>query len=222
MPRLDHKSCWCGEAARRYEGGESACEIARSLGRPNTTIYSALRAHGVPRRPRPGGACDPWPWRRMSTEERFWRHTEPEPMSGCWLWTGQVFVRRDGPRAIFALGGKLVPAARVAYRLARGVDPGDLFVCHKCDNGLCVAPSHLFLGTATDNNHDMRAKGRHAYGERHWTRLYPGRLKLTPDLVRDIRRRSATEKAGVIANDFGVSRGLVRLVATGKRWAHVK
>lgn len=84
-------------------------------------------------------------------------NVSPEPMTGCWLWTGRV--NKDG-YGVTSLKGKHYMAHRLAWQELRGNIPQGLCVCHKCDTAECVNPDHLWLGTLKQNNHDMIRKGR--------------------------------------------------------------
>ena len=90
---------------------------------------------------------------------RLSKHIIPEPMSGCHLWIGAVAGWGYGSTRI---GGKNMRAHRAVWELTNGPIPHGLWVLHRCDNPLCVNPTHLFLGTHTDNMRDAVHKGRHA------------------------------------------------------------
>jgi hypothetical protein len=90
--------------------------------------------------------------------ERFWVHVQKvENEDACWEWTS----RRDYKGYGRWLRGTL--AHRASFEFENGPIPKGLEVCHRCDNPLCVRPSHLFLGTHADNIRDMIAKGRAAF-----------------------------------------------------------
>jgi hypothetical protein len=74
----------------------------------------------------------------------------------CWIWKGSVGSHGYG---LFYSSAKSFTAHRFAWTLAHGAITKP-YICHRCDNRLCVNPNHLFEGTATDNNDDMTRKGR--------------------------------------------------------------
>jgi hypothetical protein len=95
---------------------------------------------------------------RPTPEERFWRHVEKgSSPAGCWLWRGNI---SGSGRASFFLNKRCVAASRFSWELRNGPIAEGLLACHKCDNPICVNPSHLFLGTTLDNAVDKLQKNR--------------------------------------------------------------
>lgn len=88
-------------------------------------------------------------------EERFWPKVDRRGPDECWPWLAQRQQRR-GNYGRF----RDRMAHRVAYELHYGVAPGELMVCHTCDNPPCVNPAHLWLGSAAENVEDCIRKGR--------------------------------------------------------------
>ena len=85
-------------------------------------------------------------------------------------------------------------ASRVMFSLTKGAIPNGLFVMHTCDNGACVNPSHLWLGTQKDNIQDCVRKYR------RWN------SKLIREQILEIRRLG---KSGVsshlLAKQFNIT-----------------
>lgn len=95
-------------------------------------------------------------WRLL----RFWsrvREVVPKSNVNCWEWTG--IIGTDG-YGIAKVDGLSIGAHRLSWTMNRGDIPTGLCVLHRCDNPTCVRPSHLFLGTKSDNSRDALAKGR--------------------------------------------------------------
>lgn len=162
----------------------------------------------------------------------------------CWLWTGGRYTSGYGIFGLGARGAGTKGAHVVAWELANSQTvPNGLWVLHKCDNKLCVRPTHLFTGTPSDNEQDMIQKGRAAWqtdptfsyqrrGDTHWMRSQPERVprgearsqaKLTDQGVREIRLRCAAgESKASLARTFNVSEGLIRSVVFRRCWKHVR
>lgn len=92
----------------------------------------------------------------MKPVNRFEKFVMPA-VDGCHYWIGAISNRGRGR---FSYNGVNCLAPRIAYEFYKGVIPDGLFVCHSCDNGLCVNPDHLFLGTNQDNINDKVKRGR--------------------------------------------------------------
>ena len=102
---------------------------------------------------------------------------------------------------------------RIAYALGNGCTPGQLLVCHRCDNTRCCNPAHLFLGTYADNMADMCAKGRSGVGEVN------SRAKLTESLVQAIL--NSDEPRSALADHYGVTRATIDKILRGETWKHI-
>jgi hypothetical protein len=129
------------------------------------TIFDGFPMHTLKR-----GHCG---CQSPTSEERLVSFLKLNESSGCWEFTGSLNNNGYGQ---FGLNGKLVYAHRLAWMLWREEELGKFCVLHRCDNGRCCNPNHLFLGTIADNNRDCREKGRHGtWGKSpvNWRVLHP-------------------------------------------------
>lgn len=152
---------------------------------------------------------------------RFWYGVEtPDGKDACWPWVLGRFTSGYGQ---FRIGKKKHRAHRVAYAVTYR-DPGDLLVCHSCDNPICCRPSHLFLGTHEDNARDRDEKGRGIRGRKRPEAGSPGERNpaaiLTETEVRSIRRRHAKGGATYadLAERHGVAASTVAAIIQRKTW----
>lgn len=161
--------------------------------------------------------------KRRPTIDRFLAMVDTcdNPTDRCWLWTGSRNAKGYGN----FWGGdryengrtKTVLAHRWSYEYAIGPIPDGLNVLHRCDTPACVRPSHLFVGSQSDNMLDMFAKGRGnaARGSNH------PRAKLTESDVAEVRAqyaRGATKAS--LSRRFGVHERQIGRIVDGASWVH--
>ena len=130
------------------------------------------------------------------TPERFMERFQPEPNSGCWIWTGTL---HDCGYGLLSVDGRRQYAHRYSYVLHVGPISFGQHICHRCDNTFCVNPDHLFAGSAGDNIRDAKRKGRLA-AQRNpalWSAVHGPRIAaVSADPVRRAKRQQLREAAG--------------------------
>jgi predicted XRE-type DNA-binding protein len=150
------------------------------------------------------------PHKRSSVSERFWSKVVRGLPDECWKWNA---ARHSDGYGWFVVTDRPEKAHRVAYQLAVSEIPNGMWVLHKCDNPLCVNPSHLYLGTVKDNSRDAVERNRTAHGERSKS------SKLKEAEVHEIRRlRKQGVKQSVIAGQFGISQSHISGIESRRFW----
>src|SRR4051812_35687163 len=85
-------------------------------------------------------------------EELLYNKIFPEPMSGCWLWTGALNYNGYGTYSWAEEDGRHTYLAhRLVYIIERGPIPDGLQLDHLCRLRCCVNPDHLEPVTSGEN-----------------------------------------------------------------------
>ena len=152
----------------------------------------------------------------ISDYERFISKVKVGTPEECWEFTGGI---NSTGRGIFTYNGKSIHAHRMSYIFHCGLIPAGMWVLHHCDNGKCVNPHHLFLGSAKDNVQDCVSKGRKVTlrGEDD------PKSKLNNEKVLKIIElyKSGKYYQHELGTMFGVSRSTILSILQGDNWKSV-
>ena len=160
-------------------------------------------------------------WDEATEEERtlhirdYYEKNVIRNETGCWDWKKKCktdkYVRMN-----YCRNQPKLSAHIYSWIIHNGQIPPGMLVCHKCDNGRCTNPEHLFLGSHRENVNDMIAKYRHCHGESH------GCSKLTSEQVKQIKELCKSNVSSVkIAKEFNVSKTSVLRIKNSVTWKHV-
>lgn len=169
----------------------------------------------------------------MNRTELFMAKVNVHPGNMCWNWAG---ARSGSGYGQFWDGKRKIQAhwflldSQKAAALKR---PG-MEACHSCDNRLCVRPSHIFIGTRSDNEKDKISKGRHnpmaaragCLAMLKVRRLHRGESNHASKLTEEQARKAKAcprvrGAASSLAKKLGVSLTVVCDIRDGKRWKHL-
>jgi hypothetical protein len=92
----------------------------------------------------------------MPIGQRLWSKAIPDANTGCLVWGG---AKTGAGYGEIWWAGKVQGAHRLACTLANGPIPEGQVVRHRCNNTLCIRPSHLAAGTYRENLADTPERG---------------------------------------------------------------
>lgn len=189
---------------------------------------------GTKKERRDTGGCGTWiktipiPEMTSGLIAKFWSRVDIQGPDDCWPWQLKCGGTYSTYGNFNVTRSQSVRTNRMAYYLTHGVDPGELRVCHSCDNPPCCNPAHLWLGTTLDNSRDMVAKGRGVqpkYGPRISKLPKTPRVRVyqfTRAQVREIREIVAQGPRGTasrVAEIYGTDPGTISQIVNRKvRW----
>ena len=158
---------------------------------------------------------------KVSIAKRLQKYSARNHETGCLEWHGYKDIYGYGVLLVSTDGTKKNKKAhRLSYEQTFGeIEVGKL-VCHRCDVRNCIEPTHMYLGTAADNNKDMMLKGRYRSGKQDNNGEKNPNAKLTikqVDSIKVLFQYGITQK--LIANSLSLHRSTIQRIASGKNWS---
>ena len=144
----------------------------------------------------------------------------------CWKWLGSKNNRGYGKFGLHP--HKMIYAHRFSYELFIGAIPGPYdrriqnnLICHHCDNPPCVRPSHLFLGTQSDNLSEVFIKGRRPVQIPPSGEANPF-AKITAVQAEEIRRRYNEFDAPIkiLASEYGIGTSTIWRIINNQSYSN--
>jgi len=152
---------------------------------------------------------------KHSIIDRFWKYTNKGKKDECWEWQGSTMLHGGYGQLSIGFNRSPIKAHRLSYMIHYGEIPKNLFICHKCNNPLCVNPNHIYAGTPNDNWKDTINSGN-AYKFINLGGEQCRAHKLTNEQVDTIK--NSTESSIDLANKYKVSRQSIWKIRKGKTW----
>jgi hypothetical protein len=155
----------------------------------------------------------------MTLQDRFEAKYQPEPTTGCWLWTAATKEHGYGVIGLGSRSEGTIKAHRLSYILHKGQIPEGKIVMHTCNNPSCVNPDHLVAGTHKDNSGYMVANNRHKMPDNNGEKSPAA--KITEAQAKEVLEAYPSRKKGTgtaLAKKLGVHKSTIYQIWAGNNW----
>ena len=144
--------------------------------------------------------------------QRFWSNIQiPKKLNDCWIWNGH---KLDSGYGQFYTSQRMWRAHRFSYMSYNGIINSDVFICHSCDNKICVNPNHLWEGNHAKNMQDMVIKNRSVSGDYHFHCKISDSKAI--DIIHKIKSNYYTNTSQII-RDYNISFNTLYRILNNKR-----
>jgi hypothetical protein len=155
------------------------------------------------------GATEEVQAHKNAIHDRLLAQTEPDPVSGCWIYTGYWDEHGNARIRVGDRPYTVQRAAAWVYWDDFELDSEELIV-HSCETPACWNPKHLVrCATRGDMLAYMDKRGR------------PCRRHLTRALAEEIRVRASTMSRTAQVHEYHVGHASIRSILRGEAWASV-
>ena len=153
--------------------------------------------------------------KKIPLRDRFLEKVNIGDINVCWNWKAGI---KGSGYGNFWIGNRSYQAHRISFILFKGKIKKGNYICHECDNKLCVNPKHLWQGTHLDNMRDKVSKGRQV----RMSGSKNGFAKLTDKDVIEIRELYKTGEFTLkqLGKLYKCHYSNIHLITTNKHWKY--
>jgi DNA-binding XRE family transcriptional regulator len=161
-------------------------------------------------------------WKRLSKKGKR------DETTNCLLWTG--LIEKVSGYGLGSFNGNTEKMHIISYKIKEKIltvpksnKKGEILqIRHMCKNKNCFEPSHLELGTISQNQYDDKLRdGTLVRGSKH------PNTNLTEEIVRQIKLSNYPKEHKLHktyaerAKEFNVSKQIIRSIDKGRSWGHI-
>lgn len=189
--------------------------VADAVGISPQAVHVILRRRGFDTKRKCKPKAPKFSAKRGTSKERFWLKVNITDADSCWLWKNKTSFNCGYGTHSFK--GKNYYSHHLTWFFTYGRFSNQ-WILHRCGNGGCCNPNHLYEGTPKDNAQDRIRHGTVARGEK------AGRAKLTEQQAVEIKflTMESDVNYSAIGRQYGVGSNAIIAIAKGKTWKHIQ